>query len=109
MIRRPPRSTLFPYTTLFRSCEVGDRVILMPGVTLGASVKIGEDSVLFPSVTVGDGCVLGSRVVVHAGSVVGSDGFGYAEGAGVHLKIPQVGKVVVEDDLEIGTKVTLDR
>ena len=97
------------FVTIAEGCRIGDRVILMPGVTLGETVRIGEDSILFPSVTVGDGCVLGARVVVHAGSVVGSDGFGYAEDAGAHLKIPQVGNVVVEDDVEIGANVTLDR
>ena len=98
-----------PFVSAGPGCRIGDRAALMAGVTLGAGVTVGEDAVLHPSVTVYDGCVIGPRVVIHAGSVVGSDGFGYAEEGGIHVKIPQLGNVVVEEDVEIGANVTVDR
>jgi UDP-3-O-[3-hydroxymyristoyl] glucosamine N-acyltransferase len=90
-------------------CRLGDRVVLHPGVVLGADVTLGDDCVLHPTVVVYPGCSLGSRVVVHAGTVIGSDGFGYATLEGTHHKIPHVGTVVVEDDVEIGAGATVDR
>ncbi len=98
-----------PFVTVGRSCRIGDRAVLMAGVTLGEGVSLGEESVLHPSVVVGQGCVIGARTVIHPGTVIGSDGFGYAEEGGVHLKIPQLGIVVVEEDVEIGANVTVDR
>ncbi len=92
-----------------RRSVLGQRVVLMPGVVLGEEVRIGDDSVLHPGVVVYARSVLGARVIVHAGSVVGSDGFGYAEQQGGRTKIPQVGNVVVEDDVEIGACTTIDR
>ena len=90
-------------------CKLGRRVLLHAGVVLGDDVEVGNDSVLHPTVVVYPGCKLGRRVVVHAGSVIGSDGFGYATVDGTHHKIPHVGTVVVEDDVEIGAGVTIDR
>src|SRR5262249_12353256 len=72
-------------------------------------VHIGERSVLHPGVVVYTRSVLGARVTVHASSVIGSDGFGYAESSGARAKIPQVGNVVIEDDVEIGAGTTIDR
>jgi UDP-3-O-[3-hydroxymyristoyl] glucosamine N-acyltransferase len=98
-----------PFVTAGPGCRIGDRAVLMAGVTLGPGVVLAEDVVLHPSVTIYDGCVIGARCVVHAGSVVGSDGFGYAEEKGSHVKIPQLGNVVIEEDVEIGANVTVDR
>ncbi len=98
-----------PFASAGAGCRIGDRATLMAGVTLGAGVTVGEDAVLHPSVTIYDGCVIGPRVVIHAGTVVGGDGFGYAEEGGIHIKIPQLGNVVVEEDVEIGANVTVDR
>ncbi|MGH9868396.1 MAG: UDP-3-O-(3-hydroxymyristoyl)glucosamine N-acyltransferase [Candidatus Polarisedimenticolia bacterium] len=94
---------------LGESCEVGDRAVLMAGVVLGDRVTVGEDSVLHPRVTVYAGCRIGSRAIVHAGAVIGSDGFGFAREGDRHHKIPQVGNVIVEDDVEIGSNATIDR
>src|SRR5712692_2597906 len=88
---------------------VGPRVRIGPLVYIGAAVEIREDSVLFPQAVVYDGCRLGRRVIVHAGVVIGADGFGFVPGSDAHLKIPQVGIVVVEDDVEIGANSTIDR
>ena len=89
--------------------QVGDRTILMPGTFVGTGSTIGEDALIYPNVTIRDGVVIGDRVIVHAGSVIGSDGFGFAHHEGAHRKIPQVGHVQIEDDVEIGANTTVDR
>jgi len=98
-----------PFVVTGRDCSIGDRAALLPGVVLGDDVRIGEDTVLHPGVVVYSRSVLGARVTVHASSVIGSDGFGYAEAAGARAKIPQVGNVVIEDEVEIGACTTIDR
>jgi UDP-3-O-[3-hydroxymyristoyl] glucosamine N-acyltransferase len=96
-------------------CTISSGVVLAhgvkiyPGVFVGEGVSIGADSVLFPNVTLYPFTQLGQRVTVHAGSVIGSDGFGYAMDAGRYHKIPQVGIVVLEDDVEVGANCTIDR
>jgi len=98
------------------NCVLGDRVRLRdrvrlhPGVVIGDDVSIGEDCEIFPLVTMYPNTILGSRVIVHAGSVIGSDGYGYVtDEKGHHLKRPHVGSVVIEDDVEIGANVCVDR
>jgi UDP-3-O-[3-hydroxymyristoyl] glucosamine N-acyltransferase len=98
-----------PFVSLGRGCRIGDRSVLHAGVTLGEKAQIGEDCVLFPGARVLDHCCVGNRVILHAGAVVGSDGFGFAEEGGIHLKIPQIGNVILEDDVELGANVTVDR
>jgi UDP-3-O-[3-hydroxymyristoyl] glucosamine N-acyltransferase len=96
-------------------CVVGERVKIGPGVVLQAQDFVGDDCVLgegsrlFPGVKLYARTVLGKRVRVHAGTVVGSDGFGYVFDAGAHRKVPQVGNVVLHDDVELGANVTIDR
>lgn len=101
--------TVGPYVVVGEDCRIGNGAVLMAGCVLGARVLIGEASVLYPHVVLYDGTDIGRRVIVHAGAVLGSDGFGYAADAGQHLKIPHIGKVVVEDDVEIGANTTVDR
>jgi UDP-3-O-[3-hydroxymyristoyl] glucosamine N-acyltransferase len=101
--------SIYPNVYVGRATQIGDHSVLLPGVFLGDRVEIGSDCVLHPNVVVRDGCRLGNRVIVHAGVVIGSDGFGYA-GSGEHrIKIPQVGVVEIEDDVEIGANTTIDR
>ncbi len=94
---------------------VGDRVVLGDGVVVGShsvigdGVEIGEDSRLYPAVTIYSGSRLGRRVIIHAGARIGSDGFGYVQRDGAHLKIPHVGRCIIEDDVEIGANSTIDR
>ncbi len=88
---------------------LGDRVVVHPGAYVGHGVTLGSDAVLRPNVTVKAGCVLGERVIVHSGTVIGSDGFGFAREGDECRKVPQVGNVVVEDDVEIGANVCIDR
>ncbi|MCW5556557.1 MAG: UDP-3-O-(3-hydroxymyristoyl)glucosamine N-acyltransferase [Verrucomicrobiae bacterium] len=96
-------------------CVVGERSRLGPGVVLQSQVYVGEDCVLgehcrlFPNVTLYPRSVLGRRVRIHSGSVVGADGFGYVFDQGQHRKVPQVGQVILHDDVEVGACVTIDR
>ena len=101
--------TIFSNVFVGPRSRIGARTVLMPGVFLGADVVVGADCVLHPNVVVREQCRLGDRVVLHAGVVIGSDGFGYAGSGAGRVKIPQVGSVVVEDDVEIGANTTVDR
>jgi len=89
--------------------RVGNGCIIYPNVYIGRGVQVGNDSILYPNVTIYDGCRIGSRVIINANSTVGEDGFGYASHKGVHHKIPQIGIVVLEDDVEVGTCCAIER
>jgi UDP-3-O-[3-hydroxymyristoyl] glucosamine N-acyltransferase len=94
---------------------LGDRVVLGDNVVVGAhsviseGVEVGDDCRLYPTVTVYSGSRIGRRVIIHAGARIGSDGFGYLQKDGAHLKIPHVGRCLIEDDVEIGANSTIDR
>jgi len=92
-----------------KGAQVGPGTLIYPHVYVGREVRIGRDCILYPGVKVRERCVLGDRVVIHANTVIGSDGFGYATVEGVHHKIPQVGFVQLDDDVEVGANVTIDR
>lgn len=92
-----------------RNVQIGDGVTLYPNCCVGDDVVIGEESVLYPNVTVYYGCEIGRRAIVHAGAVIGADGFGLAKEGESWLKIPQIGRVVIGDDVEIGANTTIDR
>jgi UDP-3-O-[3-hydroxymyristoyl] glucosamine N-acyltransferase len=98
-----------PFACIGDQVTLGDRVVVHPHVTIGDGVVIGNDVVIEPNVTIGEKCVLGDRVVVHAGTVIGSDGFGFAPEGEAYVKIPQIGNVVIGDDVEIGANNTIDR
>ncbi len=102
-------ASIGPYCIVEEGAEIGDGAILKAQVYVGRFAKIGEASYLFPQVTLLDYCELGKRVRLHSGVVVGSDGFGYATVQGRHLKEDQIGNVVIEDDVEIGSNTTIDR
>lgn len=104
-----PEASIWPHVTLGDRVTLGARVTLYPGVFVGDDCAIGDDTLLHANVTVREGCVLGARVIVHSGTVIGSDGFGYVQHEGRHQKVPQVGGVVIEDDVELGANVTIDR
>ena len=108
-VRIGPDPSIWPFVTLGDRVTIGARVTLYPGVFVGSDSKIGDDSVLYPNVVVREGCSLGARVIVHSGTVIGSDGFGYVQHQGRHHKIPQLGGVIIEDDVEMGANVTIDR
>ena len=100
---------IFPGVYIGRGAHIEQGVILYPGVTIGRHVIIGEDSILYPNVTVYRRCTIGKRVILHAGAVVGADGFGFARPGRDNIKIPQVGIVQIDDDVEVGANTTIDR
>jgi UDP-3-O-[3-hydroxymyristoyl] glucosamine N-acyltransferase len=104
-----PTAHLGPYVVVGDRAVVGARCALLGGNHLGADSRLGEDSLLFPGVVIYPGCLIGSRVRIHAGSVIGADGYGYVFDQSFHRKILQVGKVVIGDDVEIGANASLDR
>jgi UDP-3-O-[3-hydroxymyristoyl] glucosamine N-acyltransferase len=108
-VRIGANPSIWPFVTLGDRVMIGNRVTLYPGVFIGSDSTIGDDCILYPNVVVREGCSLGARVIVHSGSVIGADGFGYVQHQGRHQKIPQLGGVVVEDDVELGANVTIDR
>jgi len=89
--------------------RIGARCVVMAGCTVGEHVTLGEQVRLYPNVSVYHGCSLGDHVIVHSGAVIGSDGFGIAMEEGRWLKIPQIGRVVIGDHVEIGANTTIDR
>ncbi|MBN1764306.1 MAG: UDP-3-O-(3-hydroxymyristoyl)glucosamine N-acyltransferase [Sedimentisphaerales bacterium] len=89
--------------------QIGDNTRIYPSCTIGPGSKVGKDCIIYPNVTIYDGCQIGDRVTIHAGTVVGQDGFGYATHDGIHHKIPQIGGVIIEDDVEIGSNCAIDR
>ena len=101
--------TVAPFVYLGKGSKISDRVILYPGVFVGEGCEIGEDSILFPNVTLYAGTKLGKRVLIHAGCVLGGDGFGYVFDGKKHVKIPQIGTCLIEDDVEIGANSAVDR
>lgn len=97
------------YAVIDDGAHIGDNTVIYPHCYVGVEAHIGSDSLLYPNVTVREKCQVGSRVILHSGAVIGSDGFGFVTAEGRHVKVPQVGNVVVEDDVEIGANATLDR
>jgi UDP-3-O-[3-hydroxymyristoyl] glucosamine N-acyltransferase len=98
-----------PHCTIGADAEVGPGTQLHAGVWVGRRARIGRDCVLWPNVVVRERVRIGDRVVIHANSTIGSDGFGYLQREGRHVKIPQIGTVVIEDDVEIGANCAIDR
>jgi UDP-3-O-[3-hydroxymyristoyl] glucosamine N-acyltransferase len=104
-----PSASIGALTVIESGAVIGPNVRLHPLVYIGARVEVGEASVLYPHVVVREGIRLGRRVIIHGGAVIGADGFGYVFQGSTHRKIPQVGGVIIEDDVEIGANATIDR
>lgn len=104
-----PGVTLGPFVVVGEGSEVGANSTLHAGASVGRFCKLGEGVTLHPHVVVYDECVLGDRVTVHANAVIGADGFGYRNHNGRHVKVPQLGWVEIEADVEIGACATIDR
>jgi len=98
-----------PQVVIGPGCRIGESAVVGPGSVLGANVAVGNSARLVARVTVLDGVRIGARCIVHAGAVLGADGFGFAPDAGDWVKIPQLGSVVIGDDVEIGANTTIDR
>lgn len=101
--------SIYPYVYIDEGANIGDRAVLYPGVYIGRGASIGDDTVLYSNVSVREGCCIGKRVIIHCNSVVGSDGFGFAKDGSTYHKISQIGIVRIEDDVEVGACVTIDR
>ncbi len=104
-----PEASVFPFVYIGRGAKIGRDVVLYPGVYIGDGVEIAEDTIIYPNAVIYPRTKIGPRVIIHAGVVVGSDGFGYAQEEGRHIKIPHFGHVEIESDVEIGSNSTIDR
>jgi len=98
-----------PFAVIGDNVTIGDRVAIHPGAVIGDNVEIGSDTLIYPNVTILERCKIGSRVIIHAGTVIGSDGFGFAPDGEIYHKIPHTGIVQIDDDVEIGAGNTIDR
>ncbi|HHU83350.1 MAG TPA: UDP-3-O-(3-hydroxymyristoyl)glucosamine N-acyltransferase [Firmicutes bacterium] len=98
-----------PLVFIGKNVTIGDRVIIHPGAVIEEESEIGDDTEIHANAVIKGSTLLGKRVIIHAGAVIGSDGFGYVPDQGRHFKIPQTGRVIIEDDVEIGANVTVDR
>ena len=101
--------TISPGCVVCAGAKIGRGSCLQPNVVVGIDSVVGEDCLLHANVTVRDKCIIGNRVIIQSGAVIGADGFGFATDGGTYYKIPQVGHVVIEDDVEIGACSCIDR
>jgi UDP-3-O-[3-hydroxymyristoyl] glucosamine N-acyltransferase len=97
------------FTSIGEGVVIGNDVTIYPNVTIEASSVIGDGTIVYPQVSIYYGSKIGSRCIIHSGAVIGSDGYGFATEGGTHHKIPQVGIVRIEDDVEVGAGTTIDR
>ena len=105
-----PDASVGPFAVVGEGARIGARTILRPHATVGRGAEIGDDCVIHARVSIRERVRIGNRVVIQDGAVIGSDGFGFARTPeGTHHKIPQIGGVVIEDDVEIGANTTIDR
>jgi UDP-3-O-[3-hydroxymyristoyl] glucosamine N-acyltransferase len=103
------RVSVGPYSVIEADVQIGEGTVIMDQVKIGRDVRIGEECMIHPGVKIYNGCILGNRVVIHANAVIGSDGFGFAMTPKGYVKIPQVGHVEIEDDVEVGANACIDR
>lgn len=101
--------SIYPLVYVGEEALIGDNVIMFPGVFIGDRVKIGNGTIIYPNVTILHDCQIGKNVIINAGTVIGSDGFGFVRDGAVSVKIPQIGMVQIDDDVEIGANSCIDR
>ncbi len=104
-----PTAKIMAFAYIDDNAEIGDGVIIYPHAYIGQHAKIGAATIIYSSVTIREYCEIGARCVIHSSAVIGADGFGFTTSKGVHTKVPQIGNVIVEDDVEIGAHVGIDR
>ncbi|MDR1356377.1 MAG: UDP-3-O-(3-hydroxymyristoyl)glucosamine N-acyltransferase [Tannerellaceae bacterium] len=97
------------FACISENARIGDNCKIYPHAYIGDNVVIGDNCIIYPHVTIYEGSLIGDNCILHAGSVIGSDGFGFAPDGGQYRKIPQIGNVILEDDVEIGANTTIDR
>ena len=101
--------TVYPFAYIGDNVVLGDRTVVHPGAYVGNGCKVGEGVVIYPNASIMESSIIGNRVIIHPGAIIGSDGFGFARDGKQHYKIPQIGIVQVDDDVEIGANATVDR
>ena len=101
--------SVYPFACISENVSIGDNTVILSGVFIGEKTRIGSQCIIYPNVVIRENVQIGNRVIIHSGTVIGSDGFGYVFENNIHYKIPQVGGVIVEDDVEIGSNVSIDR
>jgi UDP-3-O-[3-hydroxymyristoyl] glucosamine N-acyltransferase len=104
-----PEATVFPGAIISQGARIECGTIIYPGTFIGRNAFVGENSILYANVTLYHNCIIGKRVILQSGVVIGSDGFGFANPGKTNSKIPQVGHVQIDDDVEIGANTTVDR
>ncbi len=97
------------FTKIEAGVNIGDSTVVYPHVYMGENVSVGSNCVIYPGVSIMDSVKIANNVIIHSCSIIGSDGFGYSTINGKHVKVPQVGSVIIEDDVEIGSNVCVDR
>ena len=107
--RKHPHGGVHEAAHVDQTATIGENTVVYPGAYVGPRARVGRDCVIYPNVTIYDDCAIGDRCIIHASTSVGTDGYGYATNKGVHHKIPQVGNVIVEDDVEIGACCSIER
>lgn len=106
---QPKKTGISPLAFVSDKAEIGKDCYVGPFAFIGDGVKIGDNCTIYPNVTIYDGVKIGNRVTIHAGAVIGADGFGFAPNGEGYDKIPQIGIVIIEDDVEIGANTCVDR
>jgi UDP-3-O-[3-hydroxymyristoyl] glucosamine N-acyltransferase len=101
--------SIHPGVVIGNQAAIGDNVIIRANTVIGDNVTIGNDTLIYPNVSILDGCQIGARVIIHSGTVIGCDGFGFAPDGEIYEKVPQTGIVRVDDDVELGANNTIDR
>jgi len=100
---------VYDFALISENARIGKNCCIYPGAFIGPDVKMGDDCIVYANAVIYDGCEIGNRVIIHANAVIGEDGYGFATHKGEHHKIPQIGRVVLEDDVEIGACCTIER
>lgn len=101
--------SIAPFVYIGKDSKIGRRVVVYPFVYIGENCEIGEDTIIYPNVTIRESSIIGARCIIHSGVCIGSDGFGFVFDGEKWRKIPQVGKVIIKDDVEIGSNTCIDR
>ena len=105
----PSSASIGEHVVVGERVRIGNNVTVYPGCVIGDGVSIGDDSLIYPNVVIYRDCAIGRRVIIQAGAVIGGDGFGFAKDKELWIKIPQIGRVIIGDDVEIGANTTIDR
>jgi UDP-3-O-[3-hydroxymyristoyl] glucosamine N-acyltransferase len=107
--RKHPHTGVHPAAHVDPSATVGEGTVVYPGAYVGPNTRIGRDCVIYANAVIYDNCIIGDRVILHAATVIGADGYGFATHKGEHHKLPQIGNVVIEDDVEVGSCCSIER